>query len=208
LAAANAMEIAAEVAKTVTVNPQSATPGTNEENKDDDRKKKFERQVARYNMQSLTLCRVLHVAAFKTGQHDAEAVRQDAQKSTTGTTLHYRSAAFSLHPDDIEYREEASISLPQLETADDKVEASATAAGPAARTSQQPSVAPPPHIHLRRDRDRLTASDVVQQLYTRNCALCLLSRFGLSDGVADLRRSNGVEIESSVSFIDAFHLGK
>ena len=43
--------------------------------------------------------------------------------------------------------------------------------------------------------------DLVQQMYLRNCALCVLSRLGVTDDILDPRGA-----EANTEFIDAAHL--
>lgn len=50
-------------------------------------------------------------------------------------------------------------------------------------------------------RVKLDAKDIIEQLYLRNCALCVLSRFGISDDVYD-----AADGEQSFEFIEALHL--
>jgi len=50
-------------------------------------------------------------------------------------------------------------------------------------------------------RAKLDTKDIIEQLYLRNCALCVLSRFGVSDDIYDVS-----DCEQSFEFIDALHL--
>jgi hypothetical protein len=53
------------------------------------------------------------------------------------------------------------------------------------------------------DQGIFTSSDVIHQLYVKNCALCVLSRFGLTD---DVPSNKSPIIESNWEFIEAVHL--
>ena len=50
-------------------------------------------------------------------------------------------------------------------------------------------------------RDSMNSKDFIAQLYVKNCALCVLSRFGLADDISDVR-----EGEVNVEFTEAAHL--
>jgi len=50
-------------------------------------------------------------------------------------------------------------------------------------------------------RDSLNSKEFVAQLYVRNCALCVLSRFGIADDISDVRQG-----ELNVEFIEAAHM--
>jgi hypothetical protein len=48
----------------------------------------------------------------------------------------------------------------------------------------------------------LTAEDLVRKLYVKNCALCILSRFGLTD---DVLLTNSLTVDSNWEFVEAVH---
>ncbi len=59
------------------------------------------------------------------------------------------------------------------------------------------------------DGNTLSGKDIVAQLYLKNCALCMLSRFAITDDVVDVKPSadgNLGNCESNVEFIDSLHL--
>ena len=53
------------------------------------------------------------------------------------------------------------------------------------------------------DQGIFTASDIIHQIYLKNCALCILSRFGLTD---DVPTSKSPIIDGNWEFIEAVHL--
>lgn len=64
-----------------------------------------------------------------------------------------------------------------------------------------------PALHLvavedgKNRRSTINASDFVKQIYIKNCALCVLSRFGLIDDVYDIN-----ECDPSTEYIEAVHM--
>jgi hypothetical protein len=56
-------------------------------------------------------------------------------------------------------------------------------------------------------RDSLSARDVVRQVFVRNCALCIMSRYALTDDVPDIRSPSGWSAcDTNCEFIEALHL--
>jgi hypothetical protein len=56
-------------------------------------------------------------------------------------------------------------------------------------------------------RDRLSSWDVVQQVFVKNCALCTLSRFALTDDLLDIRAPAGWSLcDTNCEFIEALHV--
>jgi hypothetical protein len=50
-------------------------------------------------------------------------------------------------------------------------------------------------------RDRFSSNDIIRQIYVKNCALCVLSRFGVIDDVFEANKT-----ECNLQFIEAVHL--
>ena len=49
-------------------------------------------------------------------------------------------------------------------------------------------------------------SDVVSRVYLQNCALAVLSRYGLTDGLEDSRHKQQQEAEAHTDFLEAMHM--
>jgi len=47
----------------------------------------------------------------------------------------------------------------------------------------------------------MNSKEFIAQLYVKNCALCVLSRFGIADDVSDIRQG-----EANVEFLEAVHM--
>lgn len=56
---------------------------------------------------------------------------------------------------------------------------------------------------MKQDKGIFTVSDLIYQIYVKNCALCVLSRFGLTD---DVPSNKSPIIEANWEFIEAMHL--
>ena len=50
-------------------------------------------------------------------------------------------------------------------------------------------------------KDRMTSSDIIRQVYVKNCALAVLSRFGMTDDIADTSKC-----DPNCHFLEAIHL--
>ena len=47
----------------------------------------------------------------------------------------------------------------------------------------------------------MDSADIIKQLYVKNCALCILSRFGLTDDVFEFDK-----LDTNTQFIEALHI--
>jgi hypothetical protein len=58
-------------------------------------------------------------------------------------------------------------------------------------------------VKLKDPRHYLTTSDMIRQIYAKNCSLCVLSKFGTTD---DVQSAYTKELEINCAFIEAAHL--
>lgn len=128
------------------------------EDDDDDAKEELKQisEEQKYNVLSLTACRVLHIAANKA---PLDGKLNDRQRKKL----------------------EAGVFLPKDNEEFMKYDA---------RSKKKPATA-------------FSASDFVKKIYVRNCALCVLSRFGLTD---DVTQVDSLSIDSNWEFVEAMHI--
>lgn len=47
----------------------------------------------------------------------------------------------------------------------------------------------------------MDSADIIKQLYVKNCALCILSRFGITDDVFEFDK-----LDTNTQFLEALHM--
>ncbi|KAJ1427662.1 hypothetical protein B484DRAFT_450245 [Ochromonadaceae sp. CCMP2298] len=144
------------------------------------KKKKKKLTFKDTDRKALTMCRVLHISAYKVSFLPQGGAPSEAVGNADERFL-------------------ASVELPQF----DKLH---HFRDPRAQRRMQKRNR---DERLEDARNTLSSLDVVQQVYVQNCALCLLSRFGLTDDLLKIkgRSKSGAEIcDTNCEFIESLHL--
>lgn len=164
---------------------------SSEESEDDDedgtgrRRRRKKLSASDKDKKALTMCRVLHISALKVPLGDAfNATAPKSAESDVGGT----------GPGTKKF---SHISLPRYDQL---------------QTFRDPRYKKKLLSHNREEREddarhTLSAKEIVQQVFVKNCALCVLSRFGLIDDLKDIRSPAGWNLcDINCEFIEALHL--
>ena len=155
------------------------------------RKRKFDKE-ADFDMKFLTMCRVLHIAAPKVslGVLEAQRSQEQRRREAHGEVFDEGGGTGAVDP------LEAAIELPQFDRLLNY-----------RNPKMKKRIAEKKRTLLQQDddsRNTLSSRDIIRQIFVRNCALCVLSRFGLCDDVPTVR--NLEKCDSNCEFIEAMHL--
>ena len=139
-----------------------------------------------FNLYSLTTCRVLHLSANK-----IQYLKDDLKKSQTESENE---------------KKESGVHLPSLSKVNKmlKVDQLKSKKNKSSKKNTK-SDNPNDFLYIEESadirKDKFTSSDVVKQLYLKNCALTVLSRFGITDDIFDIKKT-----ENNTQFLEAMHL--
>lgn len=154
-----------------------------------------QQETLRFNQMSLTMCRVLHLSAAKQALHQtpAASVAQTQAES-------FRPA-------------ETGLALPLYHV--NKVSEAQRKHGKEGGRALGPKEVEEVEDELKggiEELTRLSASDVIKQLHLRNCALCVVSRFALTDDITEVRpmplptAAPAATPDGNCEFVEALHL--
>lgn len=155
------------------------------------KRKKGKLTASGQDMKALTMCRVLHVSALKVPLPNSSPVSKNSNSSGgDGSGGGNKGAAEkeSLF---------AQIALPRYDQL-------VTFRDPRYKKKL-----------LKRNRDErlddarqvLSSKEVIQQVFVQNCALCVMSRYGLVDDLTDIRTPASWGLcDSNTEFVEALHL--
>jgi len=172
-----------------------------DEKKDDEDEDEEEAELLRMeeNMYALSMCRVLHVGASKILRPKASpelfaALRLPSKSNCLDLALKKKPSNPNLLK-----KKDKEKKLKQLVKENKENNPAESEVKPIGNRNFNNANDPAAAL-AEAERDTLNSADVVQQLYVKNCALCVLSRFGLTDDVVDFDK---VDVNSQ--FLEAFH---
>lgn len=144
-------------------------------------KKKRKLTASDHDMRALTMCRVLHVSAIKV---PLAALPSDGKSAIANNDAGKDSLL-------------AQVSLPRYD---------------ALQTFRDPRYKKKLLKRNREEREDdarqvLSSKEIVQQVFVKNCALCVLSRYGLVDDLYDIRTpASWDRCDTNTEMIEALHL--